>query len=80
MGKIRGDYNCLNYTFYSPGLNNREVKSRSPSPIASKMVKKQDLEEMREEYGAIKYTISDSNRPRDMDVVIPQFDDDRDTR
>lgn len=49
VGKIRGDYNCLNYTFYSPGLNNSEVRSRSPSPIASKMVKKQDLEEMREE-------------------------------
>jgi len=51
--KIRGDYNGLKYTFYSPGLNNKEVKSRSPSPILGKMIKKQDLNEMREEYGAI---------------------------
>lgn len=33
---------------------------------------------MREEYGAIKQTINDNSKPRDIDVVIPNFDEDKD--
>jgi len=35
---------------------------------------------MREEYGAVKYEITDTTEPRELSVVIPGFFDENDQR